>query len=202
MLRLIFLFISLSLIISGCQPKDFSSAVELQKYIQDESNGLKETKQVGDYKIELTYKPTDLLVDQETDGKAIDAEQLKGIVKKYDAYYYFILSLSRDKKEALHNAGGGMDQYSELVQILSFRMAEYVTMTTNTSDTIPLGDFILNRTYGLSTSTDLLLVFNKEKTSDKEWIQVNLNEFGLGVGNQRFRFRREVLDQAPRLVFK
>lgn len=195
---IISLFIFLTL---GCRPKEFTSADELQKYIQDEDNGLKISKQVGDYKLDVTYRPTDLLVDQEVEGQTIDLKQLESIRHRYDTYHYFVLSLSRDKKEALHNSGGGMDQYSELVQVLSFRMGDYVTMTTNTSDTIPLGDFILNRTYGLSTSTDLLLVFNREKSQDKDWIQVNLNEFGLGVGNQRFRFRREELDQVPRLVF-
>lgn len=81
-------------------------------------------------------------------------------------------------------------------------MGNYVTLTTASADTIPVGDFMLNRTYGLSQSTDLLFVFNKEETERAEWVQFNLNEFGLGAGNQRFRFKRKDLEDLPRLNFE
>ncbi len=94
-----------------------------------------------------------------------------------------------------------MTAYSDLVQTLSFRMSHYVTLTTAPADTIPVGDFMLNRTYGLSQSTDLLFVFNNEKVRGKEWIQFNLNEFGLGTGNQRFRFRTKDIETLPGIDF-
>ncbi len=161
------------------------------------------TKEAGidGYQVQLTYRPTDLLVHQELDGGPYDTAEVSGLREKYGRYYYFILSLSRDSKEALHQLDGGMGQYSALVQTLSFRMREYVTLTTSARDTIPVADFMLNRTFGLSQSTDLLFVFAREKARNDEWVQFNLDEFGLGVGNQRFRFRREDLDNVPPLKF-
>ncbi|HEY9006529.1 MAG TPA: hypothetical protein VIM75_10355, partial [Ohtaekwangia sp.] len=64
------------------------------------------------------------------------------------------------------------------------------------------GDFMLNRTYGMSNSTDLLFVFSKEKAKGKDWIQFNLNELGLGIGNQRFRFEMRDLENVPEVTFE
>jgi hypothetical protein len=102
-------------------------------------------------------------------------------------------------KEALHQTT--LDEYGDLLNTLSFRMHEYVSMTTAKQDTIPVGDFMLNRTFGMSSSTDVLFVFDRAKAKDVDWVQFNLNEFGLGVGNQRFRFDVDDLENAPQVNF-
>jgi hypothetical protein len=181
----------------GCKPKTFSSENELVAYIQDEENGLKKTNEIGDYKVTVTYRPTDLFVNQEV-GEKPTKEAIEKANKKYQNYYYFILSLSRSGKEALDQSQG-FGQYSEMVQKLSFRVPEFVNMTTSASDTIPVADFILNRTYGLGSSTDILVVFNKEKAKEQTWVQFNLNEFGMNLGNNRTRFKVNDLDNCPHL---
>jgi hypothetical protein len=193
------------LLIAGCfwccSGSEFNSIQALNDYISDPAHDLSQTVESNGYRISLTYRPTDLLVTQDVGENVHDSSAVNTLRKKYNNYYYFLLSLSRDGKEALHQVGG-MSEYSELVQTLSFRMANYVTLTTASADTVPVGDFILNRTYGLSQSTDLLFVFNKEKTIGKEWVQFNLNEFGLGAGNQRFRFRTKDLEELPGIDFE
>ncbi len=190
-------FLLIALLI-GCKPKSFSTEKELIAYIQDEENGLKVTNDVGDYKVAVTYRPTDLLIKQEV-GEKPAKEAIEKARKKYQNYYYFILSLSKSGKEALDQSQG-FGQYSEMVQQLSFRVPEFVNMTTSASDTIPVADFILNRTYGLSSSTDVLVVFNKEKTIDQKWVQFNLNEFGMNLGNSRMRFKVKDLEGCPKLT--
>lgn len=175
---------------------------ELNAYVRDEGNGLRKAAEVNDFRAEVTYRPTDLWVHQEVSNDTISQEKVEELRKRYGQYYYFILSLSRNNREALHAAGGGMEHYSSLVQTLSFRMADYVTLTTAVHDTIPVGDFILNRTYGMSSSTDLLFVFSRKDVKDSPWVQFNLNEFGLGIGNQRFRFKTSDLNQAPGIDFE
>jgi hypothetical protein len=188
----------LCLVVTACGYRELSQE-ELVRYIQDESYGLRKSAVVNGTAIDITYRPTDLWVHQETGGESVSVAAIDSLRKKYDQYYYFILSLSRSDKEAL-NPGEGLGQYSDLVQTMSFRMAEYVTLTTPT-DSIPVGDFMLNRTYGLSSSTDILFVFSREKAADADWVQFNLNEFGLGTGNQRFRFKTKDLERAPKIKF-
>lgn len=195
----VFLFSLFFLI--ACSPKEVDSVEELNRYLLDPEHHLSQKSEINGYSITVTYKPTDLLVHQEIGEETIERPGLDSLQAKYSNYHYFILSLSKNNKEALHQVEGGMDQYSELVQTLSFRMPSYVTLTTSAQDTIPVGDFIMNRTYGLSQSTDLLFVFSKAKSKDKEWLQFNLNEFGLGTGNQRFKFLTKDVERVPKLKF-
>jgi hypothetical protein len=194
------LYLAFVLIAFGSCKPEYLSPEALTAFVADENNGCATSAKIGETTIAVTYRPTDLLVHQETGDVAVDPKKLEALRQKYAAYYYFILSLSHNNKEALHQSSG--EQYSDLVQTLSFRMAEYVTLTTAASDTIPVGDFMLNRTFGMSPSTDLLFVFSKEKAKEKEWVQFNLNEFGLGVGNQRFRFRTKDLEGLPEIKFE
>lgn len=188
--------------LSSCSVSEFDSAEKLSEYVASPDNNLSQKAAVNDYHITVTYRPTDLLVHQEIGDETYNPSSIESLRKKYSNYYYFILSLSKNGKEALHQVEGGMGRYSELVQTLSFQMSEYVKLTTSAQDTIPVADFMLNRTYGLSQSTDLLFVFNKEKTQGKDWIQFNLNEFGLSVGNQRFRFKTKDLEEVPKIHFE
>jgi hypothetical protein len=179
--------------------KKVLSPEELTAFVSNEENGYVQKYESNGTVVAVTYRPTDLLVHQEVGDRPTTAKTIDSLRNKYGKQYYFILSLSHDNKEALHQVG---DQYSEMVNTLSFRMGEYVTMTTAASDTIPVGDFMLNRTFGMSTSTDVLFVFDREKSKGQEWVQFNLNEFGLGVGNQRFRFKTKDLEDAPGIDFK
>lgn len=184
------------MLVLACTP-DYVTSGELTAYLLEEDNGVHKSVEINGVKVEVTHRPTDLWVSQELGDTAADPVRVNELRKKYDPYLYFVVSLSSNGREALHAVGRA--QYGDLVQTMSFRMREYVTMTTNEQDTIPVGDFILNRTYGMSNTTDLLFVFSKEKMNGSEWVQFNLNEFGLGVGHQRFRFRTEDLAIVPKI---
>src|SRR5690606_20695983 len=120
---------------------------------------------------------------------------------RYSNYYYFILSISKNDEEVLHLLDD-FKSYGQLVETMSFRMQDYVTLTTSDRDTIPTGDFMMNRTYGLGSSTDLLFAFNKEKSKNDDWVQFNLREFGLNLGRHSFRFSVEDLENVPSLKFQ
>lgn len=188
------------LILASCAPKEVEYN-EFVNYIQDEDNGLHKQAEMNGIVTELTYKPTDIWVHLELGESQTTQRRKDSLRRHYNNYHYFTVSLSKDNKEALHSSASSMMQYSELVQTLSFRMNEYVTLTTSAQDTIPVGDFSLDRTYGLSSATSLLFVFTREKTESAEWLQFNLNEFGLGTGNQRFRFKNKDLLKAPSIKF-
>ncbi len=187
--------------LTACTPS-YLSEQELQAYVQ-ESESLSKTKAYKGYQIVVTYRPNDLLIAQELGGQeASSFTQLQALRKKYKDYYYFILSLSKDDKEALYSSGGGQDQFSEMIQTLSFRMASYVNMTTAGRDTIEVADYVFPRTYGMGGATNLMFVFSKKEAEDDEWVQFNLKEFGMGLGNKTFRFRKDHLENVPKIDFR
>ena len=193
----IILFVSIYLM--ACR-NDVATYSDLQGYIADEENGLQKSVSIGEVKAEVRYRPTDLLVYQAIEGEEqLNSSAVDSVRQHYDKYVYFILNLSANDKEALHIYAG--PQYSELLQTLSFRMHDYVTLTTSANDTIPVGDFMLNRTFGMASGTELLFVFSREKISNKDWMQFNLKEIGLGLGYQRFRFDLKDIENIPTLAF-
>ena len=163
---------------------------------------MQKTKKVEteNYRVQMTYRPTDLLVAQEL-GSSHDTASIGKLRKKYGNHNYFILSLSKNEREAIQAGTMPYDQFSELLQTISFRMAGFVNMTTDTRDTIPLTDYIYNRTFGAGNSNDLLLIFNKSETAHHNWLEINIAEFGLGLGSQSLRFKCEDLEDAPQIDF-
>ena len=79
-------------------------------------------------------------------------------------------------------------------------MDNYVQMTTSEQDTIPLIDFAYPRLYQYGGSTQVMLVFDREKLQEDEWVQLTLDDIGLGVGRQHFRFQMDDIRNVPPLV--
>ena len=193
-------YIAIISVIVSCSVRSYSEQ-EIKAYIQDQHHGLKKEKQVKGYCVAVTYRPADLLVTQELYRSDPDQHDPEGIREKYKHHYYFTLSLSQKDREALYSIEGRHRQFSELLQRLAFEMNKHVELTTQEQDTIPVADYIFSRTYDFGRMSNLLFAFHKEKVGEDEWVQFNLNEFGLGLGNQNFRFRKKDLDGVPGIDF-
>lgn len=181
----------------SCNSPAYLSEQELLEYIRDQDNGLVKTKQAPPFNLTVQYRPNDLLVLQEL-GKDRDVMQIAKARVKYRDYAYFILSMDIEGKNALYGSSADMAMFSENLQNLSFRMADKVSLITSAQDTIEVADYIFDRTYGMG-STTLMFVFSKDKLKDAEWFTFNLKEFGMGTGDQRFRFKNNALFTTPRL---
>jgi hypothetical protein len=197
---LVYWLILIDLLAISCTPK-YLSEEDLKKYVLNSENGLTKELTVDDFRISATYRPTDLWVAQEL-GSSTDSTQIEKLKEKYGSHYYFVLGLSKNGREAIQAATMPQMQFSELLQIISFRMDSYVNMTTAQLDTIPLAAFTYTRSFGLGGSNDILLVFDKKKTEKQDWVQINLAEFGLGLGRQSMRFKCQDLEIAPKIDFK
>lgn len=189
-------FAILNCLICSCNSPEYLPEKDLHSYVLDEDNELAKSVAAGNTKIKVIYRPTDLLVAQELRSSASPSrEEIAGKREKYRHHYYFILSLSQSGKDIL--TPNGQAGFSELLQTISFRMNEVVNLTTSQRDTISVADFVYNRTFGLSNSTDILLVFDKSEIGKTEKIWINLDEFGLGLGRQSIEFDVRKLEEAP-----
>ncbi|RAW00964.1 hypothetical protein [Pseudochryseolinea flava] len=181
--------------LAACSPSEFESADELQLFLKSPENNLSYHTQHNNMTISLTYKPTDLMVYQELGDSPANYTQLNNLQRKYESYYFFILNFSHTATNS-HAAGS----FFEKVKKLSYNLHEYVNLTTST-DTIFVGEFAPIRTIPSDRESDIIIVFKRDKSKGHEWVQFNLNEFGLGVGNQQFKFRVDDLEKIPRLKF-
>ncbi|WKN45337.1 hypothetical protein [Tunicatimonas pelagia] len=183
----------------GCYSPTYLSEAELQRYVRDADHGLRQKKQANELQITLQYRPTDLLVAQELNGSTSSAK-VDSLRQKYGQYAYFVLSLSADKQDALYRSAN-YARFSEQLQTLAFRMGKYTQLVTSEEDTIPVSDFVFPRLYGYGSSTDVLFAFAREELAEDAWVQFDLQEFGMGTGSQKFRFRTEDWKKTPQIQF-
>ncbi len=185
----------------GCSRKESVSVSELQAYVTQPEHGLTHTQEVAGLQITATYRPSDLLMAQELGEQTATPEKLTQLWKKYDNLY-LTLTLSKDGREVLTPANG-FSEFSEQLQVLSFRMGEYVTLLTDTHDTIPVSTYLFQRTYGMGAGNTLLFAFSKAQLKTQPaYIEFKLHEFGMGTGNLSFRFKKEDIEDLPTVDWK
>src|SRR5215469_7584761 len=107
-------------IISSCKEK-ITNREQLVAVINKPENGLKKTEQIGPVTAALTYKPWQLMMPVTGSKKEI---KLKNDLYKLKNELFFVLSLAANNQELLRQLPCG--QYSEMVQVLAFRMNKYI----------------------------------------------------------------------------
>ncbi|MDW3196101.1 MAG: hypothetical protein R8G66_27260 [Cytophagales bacterium] len=191
-------FIIVLIVLVGCTP-EFLNERELNAYIQDTSHGLKKEKAVGPIGLSVIYRPTEFLIYQEL-GQDKDLNKRILLEKKYKDHVYFLLDLTAGDRDILYGASAGQADFSGKLQTLSFNMGAYTQLVTSKQDTIPVIDYIYNRNFGISKSSTLLFVFDKEKIEGAESFAFQLEEFGFNTGLQRFEFTTKDILSTPKLT--
>ncbi|MGN6646686.1 MAG: hypothetical protein ACTHJT_09150 [Cytophaga sp.] len=173
---------------------------ELQTYAQDAGNGLLQKDSVQGLVIEVMNRPTGLLVAQELRNEPTLTDSLvKSVKDQYARNLYFNLTLSvKDQDPMLHS--GSMSRFSSMLQTMAFQMDKFVFLTTSNKDTIPVGDFVYPRLYGMGRGSTVMFAFaGEELEKEKEWVEFHLLEFGMGSGNRKYHFDMKDLRDAPDL---
>lgn len=182
---------------AACAKPEAISAEVLSDFVWNH-DGLNQANEVNEYSVRVVYRPTDLVVHQELSTGTFDSAKVSELRTRYGDYYYFVVSFSHDDGEVL-NGDYGVASFRRLVETLAFRMSEYAVLVTSDRQTIALGDFMLDRTYGLSSSSNMLLVFDREKAAAADWVELVIQDVGLQTGTLRFRFLKEHLDNTPQI---
>lgn len=198
---LIFLFMIVIVLVS-CTTKRFHSKEELVRYIMNEENGYTQSKMINGVLYTLTYRPTDLLVNQEL-GDDITSERIEELRAKYDRYLYFNLSMSKNNKELLSAAPKNRSEFGEMVNQLAFGMREKVHLYTISKDTIEMTDFIYPRMYGISKKTSMLFVFPREENKlQEDYLNFTIQDLGLYTGDVSFKIASKQLKNELEILFK
>jgi hypothetical protein len=187
-----------ALAFAACSSNECLSPIDLTRFVADPENNLTKRREVAGLEIQVSLRPTDLIISRELRNEQSD-ERVKLLREKYDQYYYFIVSFSTQGREALQ---ANTTNYSSLVDAMSFRMNEFISLA-GSNDPISPVDFIIDRTYGMSNATNIMVVFNKKDLSGSvDEIEFNIKEFGLGLGNQSFQFDKRDFENIPKVNFQ
>ncbi|UGU18126.1 hypothetical protein LS482_09625 [Sinomicrobium kalidii] len=194
-------FCGILCLLTACSSGTFDTEESLLAYIREEENGYMHHKKVKGVDFSLLYKPTDLLVNQELYDKT-DSRTVDSLRKKYGKYMYFILSMSKNDQELLNNVAGDRGRFGGMVNELAFGMDRKVHLYTPEKDTLPMADFIYPRMYGMSRSTDIMLVYpRKEKYLNDDYINIIVEDLGFYTGEVKFKVLTENINNEPSLKF-
>lgn len=190
-----FLFFLFFVTLISCKKDIDLEKDELIDYVKNEENGFSQTKEINGVTINLTYRPTDLMVSQEMSNlineKKINPDSVKN---KYKNNLYFVLSYSRDNKEILSTITRSREEFNTVQNTLTFDMLNKVSLVNQDKDTIRLLDYNFPRTYGMSRATSLLFVFERNKILNKsDELVFKILDIGIGTGDVKFRYPADLI---------
>jgi hypothetical protein len=191
----------LLLLLISCQNKTFDTVEEITTYINEEDNQYRYSKTINGVKYELTYRPTDLLVNQEVGNKK-NKKQIELLRKKYSKYMYFNLSMSLNDRELLSNVVRDKQKFGQMVNDLAFGMEEKVNLFTPKKDTLSMADFIYPRMYGMTNNTTIMIVYPRDKKYlEDEYINFTIQDLGFDTGEVKFKINTNSIKNEPQLKF-
>ncbi|MFV8282610.1 hypothetical protein ACNKXS_13755 [Christiangramia marina] len=182
---------------------DFSEVGQLRQYIANSDNGLVKVREDNDYRFEVSYVPTDILVNLDLIGSPEYQMNLDSLRSKYKDYYYFQLSMTRGGHAIDHNLKGGVGQYRALKEKLIFGLTDQIFISTNSNDNISITDYVYPRLYGLNHATNILFFFNRKGVSeDDQILAINLKDMGFHNRDLKFSFDLEKIKRNMEIDFK
>ncbi|PWG81345.1 hypothetical protein [Pararcticibacter amylolyticus] len=177
--------IGMTLLITASCTSQITTKTGLQEYIGDKKNGLiSEVNCTGGITLKMRYIPA-ILLDPKLDTN-------KG--------YYFLFTFSRNGKELLPQLDN--DSYSEILNVLSFRMPGYISLVSQNTSLIEPEACFFQQTFGLTGGNELLIVFSQEEMKNAGRFEIKINEFGLNLGPQTFQFDEDALKKVTEISGK
>jgi len=192
MLKYLFLIV-LFFCLSACQSR--VSKQELIAYLQESSHELSQEYKQAQIALTVTYRPHELVAY--TELKGVEAKQQRdSILRQYQDYIYFTLSLSNNKQTIF--TGNTAQAFHENLRKLAFRMGDYVSLRCD-EKILAFVDAYLPRTFGMGESTDILLVFsNKDKQGTGDY-RLHIQDISLNLLPHTFTFRQKDIQNIPSL---
>lgn len=200
MIKKILSFLFVIGVLHACKPSMERS--ELLKYLNKPENGLCIEKHINGVDMVLRYKPYQLFVEQHLRAfpDSLKGNELLKLEEMYQDNFYLQLSLGRNQQEVV-NAYVNTPMYGQLVRSLSFGMRELVVLTTQNRDTLLMKDFSYTPTYGMANSSQVLLVYDKNKIANSDYLKFQVKEMGLRTGDVSFKIRTKDIKNIPNLKY-
>jgi hypothetical protein len=189
--------ILLALATIACSPGKVNKA-ELVEYIQNADNGLIKKISQGEIDLEMIYRPSALVVEQQIAGEQYSEAQIDSIRINFDQYDYFVLKISSSGEEISNRYAGDDLAFAKAIEHLSFGIGKDLRMQVGDKK-IYVRDFIHARSFGSGNANTLLLAFESNLKQRDEDFTIEFEDSFFKTGTSRFNFRIADLKALPSL---
>ncbi|SNR62829.1 hypothetical protein SAMN04488009_2830 [Maribacter sedimenticola] len=187
------------LLLSSCNQNVFDSKKELLAHLQDPDNGYVQKKEINGLNFTLTYRPTDMLVQQVINERTTQKE-LDSVRSKYGKYMYLNISISNNGKEVLNSVINRKSDFGGMVNELAFGMGQKVHLISQSRDTLELLDYIYPREYGMGKATNMMFVYPRnDEFLKNDYFHLTIEDIGLKTGEVGFKIPTNLLIHEPKL---
>lgn len=192
------------LVNAACRKKNMGYD-ELLRHTKKPKNGLLQSIEINkDTKLDLQYQPSDILVYNDyQDSEKKDTSVIRKLKDKYEMSLYFKLLLSSNGKEMLSYNTTSLKEVSERINTLAFHIQEYIYIITDKNDTIQASACFSDRTFGMNSSTNVLLGFSRKEVMNEtiNKFKVNIDEMGFDIGDRFVVFDKQKIENCPQIKF-
>jgi hypothetical protein len=200
-MRNIFIGLLAVCLLPACQPGTKTETAFYQ-WLHDPSNGLVQTRQIGDLQLSVKYLPAELLAYREHRGTDYSPQQTDSLRNRYRQSHAFLLTIKpigpvSEGKDVMYRGVGSYGAYKRRVMDLNFNLDQYVRLKDGAKEVKPLLHTLEN-TYGATEGRSLYLVFENAAASGTTLDFVFSDEI-LGTGISHFRFRKSDLENVPQI---
>lgn len=190
------------LFITGCA-KEKLYPKEYVGWVEDEENGLKVRKQIGEYEFTVLYKPLEYIALMQEKDENIKKDTLDTRLKQLgDMQYYTLKIKSVSGKDVLSSGMTGDREYYQRLEYFASYMQQDL-MLVDGADTLPCVLHHFERNYGIAPVISIVLGFEKpaadvqgNSSGDKLIIY---NDAVLGTGPVRLAIKGSAIEEIPQL---
>jgi hypothetical protein len=183
---------------TGCGKKELVP-LDYVAWVEDSSNGLRETKVFGEIEVTAQYKPAEYVVAIEQRQTELDTKVL--LKRKEDMKglrHYMIRFSTVDKsKDFMKYDIASEEEYYAKQNYLSFGFQQDIALVED-GDTLPCVLFSCVRNYGISPNVDFAVAFESKRNTEEPAGQVLIiNDQVVGVGTMKFSISKETIKSIP-----
>lgn len=187
----------LLLLIGGCS-KPVLDAVEYRAWVEDESNGLKVSKTVGDIVFTLQHCPVDYLILRESE-KTPSNEQLAARRKELDgAEYYHLRIGTKNHSDIMQYGNSSGEDLIRRSDELNFAFQQKIFLMAG-NDTLPCAIYQFENSYGLSPDIVINLGFQTDPKTKGMSRELFIDEQLFGTGPLYLKINESAIKSTPLL---
>lgn len=171
-------------------------------YLANPAHGLIHAVETNGTTVTCSYRPTDLLVQQDLAHMPVAAPITRdSVARAYAGKTYCSLTLSRNGQELESQFVNDPPTYQQVLTYLNTGLAADVFLVTTPHDSVAAAASMYVRQYGTTGQSTVLLVFDTHRLTPQHGFHLTLRGQRLGLGTLRFPFAAADLATLPPLQF-